>query len=406
MTGAAFNGDLSNERAEAAPAAGESQPVQPGRFRGFDGLRALAVLIVFVHHLDPDRLPGGVLGVTLFFSLSGFLITRLLLSEHQRLGGINLRRFYLRRLLRLMPALVAMVAVTLVASVFVGNGETLGDAWPALTYLSDFVFPLRDSWGGVYGHTWSLSVEEQFYLIWPAVLVVGLARRWRLRLIVILAAAGCVGLTVLTTLNPDPQTLINAYRLPHTHLPIMFCGILLAFATHEGLNERARRFFSRRFLAMWILALLAVCCLLLPDGLLALYRSGWLLAGVVLTVLVGHVVTDQDGPLVRLLSVRPARWLGERSYGFYLWHYPVILLLKPELGGSVPLLVACSLTVTLVLTEASWRMVERPFNRLKRRYEPARAVRASLSPERSRAAYAGLGAVASAAQAALPSRLT
>lgn len=366
----AVDSAASEQSAVGSSASGSGAHEHLTRYRGFDGLRALAVLVVFVHHLDPEQLPGGFLGVTLFFSLSGFLITHLLLSEHARYGAINLRRFYARRLLRLMPALVAMVAVTLAASVFVGNGETLSDAWPALLYLSDIVFPYRDSWGGIYGHTWSLSVEEQFYLIWPALLVVSLARAWRLPVMVVWATGACVAATVLTTLDPVEQTLVNVYRLPYTHLPIMFCGILLAIAVHRGLGERTRRVLSHRLVGVAVLVIFAVSCWLVSELSIALYRGGWLAAGAIMTCLVGNLVVQPHGRLAELLSLRPVVWLGQRSYGFYLWHYPVILLIKPLLEGSPYVLVGgCCLALTLVLTETSWRVVEQPFLKLKHRFE-------------------------------------
>jgi peptidoglycan/LPS O-acetylase OafA/YrhL len=339
------------------------------RFRPLAGLRALAVLLVFCHHLDGSRAPGGFLGVTLFFALSGYLITSLMLAEHAAKGRIDLRSFYIRRVLRLMPALVALVGLTLVASIFLGRGHTLADAWPAIAYLSDIVYPFRHDSGGVYSHTWSLAIEEQFYLLWPGLLILSLRRRWSVRKVVIGVVLGCTLLTILTTMHASPERLADVYRLPYTHLPVMGAGILLAVATTNGLSTTARRILSRSAVAVLALAALLAGSALLQPGTLALYRGGWLALGVLLTALVGHLVVAPRTWLARMLSMRASVWLGRRSYGFYLWQSPVILLLGPHARGSVLLLAVAALVLTLGLTELSWRFVEQPFLKLKSRFE-------------------------------------
>jgi peptidoglycan/LPS O-acetylase OafA/YrhL len=358
---------VAEELAGAAPAALDKGT--RSRFRPLDGLRALAVLLVFCHHVDGTRAPGGFLGVTLFFALSGYLITSLLLSEHAANGSIDLRSFYIRRFLRLMPALVAMVVLTLVASIFLGQGHTLADAWPAITYLSDIVYPLRHDSGGVYSHTWSLAIEEQFYLVWPGLLILLLHRSWNARNVVIGVVLGCTVLTILTTLHASPQHLVDVYRLPYTHLPVMGAGILLAIATNNGLSKPARRILSRSAVAILALAALLLGTALLQPGTLVMYRGGWLAIGVLLTALVGHLIVAPRTWLARLLSMGAPVWLGRRSYGFYLWQSPVILLVGPYAHGSVLLLGGAAFVLSLGFTELSWRFVEQPFLRLKRRFE-------------------------------------
>jgi peptidoglycan/LPS O-acetylase OafA/YrhL len=147
------------------------------RIDSLDGLRALAVLLVFVGHVDQRGLPGGYVGVEVFFVISGYLITALLLHEQRRTGAISLRHFYVRRMLRLWPALLLFVVVVAPISALDHIGEPAADGTAALLYLTDFWANASEHFSLLL-HTWSLAVEEQFYLVWPAVLVFALKRGW------------------------------------------------------------------------------------------------------------------------------------------------------------------------------------------------------------------------------------
>jgi peptidoglycan/LPS O-acetylase OafA/YrhL len=336
------------------------------RLHALDGLRALAVIMVFFNHLDDHLFTGGYLGVTLFFALSGYLITSLLLDEHRRTGTIRLRAFYTRRVLRLMPALFTMVLLTLGASVFVGQGQTLRDAWPALVYLQDIVAPVTHTLGGIYNHTWSLGVEEQFYLLWPALLLWGLRRRISITLAAVIVILAGLGADLLAEAYLHSESSGDIYRSPYTYFPVMAVGIILAV----GLQERARwtqiPLVRRSALPAACLLGFLVSTRVLPSSVW-MFRGGFIAAGAAAILVIAHVAVVRHGWMTKLLTVRPLLWLGERSYGFYLWHAPVILLLRKELGGGLIRVAVLSALVSLLLTEASWRFVEKPFLRLKDR---------------------------------------
>lgn len=340
-----------------------------GRFDALDGLRAVAVALVFLTHAFPNVFPGGFLGVTLFFALSGYLITTLLLSEHRRTGRISLKRFYVRRFLRLMPALFAMVLLTAAASIVVGTKETLRDAAPAITYTMDIVAPITHRDGGIYNATWSLAVEEQFYLVWPAIMIIGLRRRWNLRAIVFGFMAVCLAITAALTIHTGGTVLSDVYRLPTTHLPIMGAGILFAFARHDGVSERLRRVLASPAVPVVTLGVLAGALFGIDNRNIGLYRGGWLVFAILAAALVAHLVVAPTAGTARALSTSPFVWLGQRSYGFYLWQGPVILLLRDKLPHSTAVTAFGGLIVTLIATQASWMIVEQPFLRLKSRFE-------------------------------------
>ena len=340
-----------------------------GRFDALDGLRAVAVALVFLTHAGPGVFTGGFLGVTLFFALSGYLITTLLLSEYRRTERISLKRFYVRRFLRLMPALFAMVVLTAAASIVVGAQNTLHDAWPAITYTMDIVAPVTHQEGGIYNATWSLAVEEQFYLIWPAILIIGLHRRWNLRAIVVGFMVVCLAITAALTIRTGGHILSDVYRLPTTHLPIMGAGILFAFARHDGVSERLRRALASPIVPLVTFAALAAALFLVSNRDVGLYRGGWLAFAILSAALVAHLVVAPTGATARTLSTPPFVWLGQRSYGFYLWQGPVILLLRDRVPHSALLTSIAGLILTLIVTQLSWLIVEQPFLRLKNRFE-------------------------------------
>jgi len=347
------------------------QTLKPGRrFDALDGVRALAVLFVFGFHVDMPLFRGGFLGVDMFFALSGYLITMLLLREFRATDRVWLGGFYMRRFLRLMPAVVVLIVVAVPAAKLAGIGSPLRDGLATLLYLMDVFGAHSFDHGGVLAHTWSLAVEEQFYLLWPALLIVGLRRRIRLDLLI----GGIAALGLTTGILLAGRVGMSAtYRTPFPHIPVLAAGVLLALA----LDGRGHRFAPRIAAGLrssvvgWAAATVLVVAVFAVHGdRIWLYWGGFLFFGLVATALVGHLVLAREGPVARAFSVPPAVWLGRRSYAFYLWHYPVLTVLGQHLT-SMWALAAAGLPLTLVLTAASWIFVEQPFLRRKVRFEPA-----------------------------------
>jgi peptidoglycan/LPS O-acetylase OafA/YrhL len=344
---------------------------ESGRLSPLDGLRALAVTLVLFHHLDDARWPGGFFGVDVFFSISGYLITTLLVREWQRTGRIWLRGFYTRRLLRLMPALVVLVVVIAPLAIRKSLGHPLREGTYALLYITDFANAISNDVHNPFSHTWSLAVEEQFYLLWPAVLVLGLRRRWSLGWIAFSFAVLCIAVTAAFGANGSSQTLLDLYWLPTTHVPEIFVGVLLAFALGNKAWRQRLSFLARPVLAWASVVLLVAASLEVNSDDRWLYLGGFGGAAIVFTAMIGHVVVAPRTLFSRAFSIPPVVWLGRRSYAFYLWHFPISLLeqyrFKNLHEGWVAIVIA-----SLIMTQLSWRFVEEPFRELKdRRFEPA-----------------------------------
>ncbi|MBN9623246.1 MAG: acyltransferase, partial [Actinobacteria bacterium] len=305
---------------------------------GIDAMRALAVLAVFGYHAGLDWVPGGFLGVDVFFVISGYLITSLLLREFRGSGGIKLGRFWLRRARRLLPAVGVLIAVAMIVSAIAEPdkiGQIRGDAIASLFYFANWHFIFDNTsyfeqFGrpSLFTHLWSLSVEEQFYLFWPLVFAAGMKffGRGRLLLGVVAGAAGSV---VLAWILFDPgHDASRIYYGTDTHAIGLLAGVALALVwspTELRLpSHKAGPLVGPILDALGVIALgyLILSFVHVHDYDLALWHGGYLwiaLATAVLLAALAH-------PAARLGGIlgRPALlWLGLRSYSFYLWHWPV-----------------------------------------------------------------------------------
>jgi len=337
-----------------------------------DGIRGLAILGVLMLHSSiwgavPAVLPGGNLGVTVFFVLSGYLITRLLLEEHGRTGRIDLRAFYLRRVARLLPALLLLLPVyVLVFARELTTRELLVTVGATLLYLSSLV---QSIWGamGNLGWTWSLSVEEHFYIVWPPLLRRLLGARSRARA---LALAGLIALLIVAAATILRIALAGsvrwnefAYYCTPTRIDALAVGCLLAL-----LGER--RELHAPAAVGWAALAGIVWCYLNPHfaiGGADLDLYGLPLATLAGAVLIQAVVARPAGLLARFMGCRPLAHLGTISYGLYLWNllpgqtFHVLMGRHPGVAGTL----GCAGAV-LALVELSHWYVERPIMRWAR----------------------------------------
>ncbi len=364
----------------------ETTPQATGRhLEGLDGLRALAVAAVVLYHLDPAWLPGGFLGVDVFFVVSGFLITTLLQREAVEHGRIQLQRFWVRRARRLVPALVVCVLVTTVVARAVHHDLVVGigrQLLGAATFSTNWVEIVAGS--SYFDRTspvlfmnfWSLAVEEQFYVVWPFVVLLVVATaaatpsRFRRYLGVIISlVAGGVSATLMATLFVPGADATRVYYGLDTHAMGLMLGAALAFAWSSAMRVRFERRWSqvRRPAMVAAGAVLATLLWALREDSTVTYRGGILLASAATAVLVAALLPVGNAPSGwrSVMSGQVLTWVGRRSYGIYLWHWPVIVIIDQQMRaveGSLQYVVTriwCVL-VTVVLADLSYRFVEAP----------------------------------------------
>lgn len=358
-----------------------SPPVPRARIAGLDGLRAVAVVLVLVYHLFPGAfLRSGYVGVDVFFVISGFLITTLLLRERAREGRIRLARFWTRRARRLLPALAAVVTVSASLAWLVG-GDVLVDMGTQVLGAATFSYnwvSVADGGGyfsatdpEIFRNLWSLAVEEQFYLLWPLLLPLFLllpGRRSRSAAAIVLAAASAAWAFGGLAAGAD---LTRVYFGTDTHAFGLLTGVAVAFALHGLVVHRAS---VAGVGPVWgvIVGTLAIVGIVLAaavGGGEAITYPVSSVAASVLTAVVLLITAWPGSWLGRGLDVVPLRWLGERSYAVYLWHWPLLVLLSFHLTGSgpengVPVPVGIGVALASVLLAAvSYRFIEQPVRR-------------------------------------------
>ncbi len=365
---------------------------------GLDGLRALAIGAVLVYHLDPSWLPGGFLGVDVFFVVSGFLITTLLQREALAHGRIAFGRFWTRRARRLIPALVVCVVVSTVAArvahhdmvVHIGR-QILG----ALTFSTNWVEIAAGSSyfdqtaPQLFMNFWSLAVEEQFYLVWPlvvaAIMTTTLMRGRR----VAVGLGVSLGVALLSTalmalLYLPGEDATRVYYGTDTHVMGLMLGAGLAFAWSSSWRTRYASVWlavRRPVLGVALVTVAALLWLLREDSPVT-YRGGLVLGCVATVVLVAallpvrsatgapspsdpHTDVEPESRWRTLMSAEPVSWIGRRSYGIYLWHWPVIVIIGQEMRtepGTFQYVVSAiwCVIVTIALADLSYRFVEAP----------------------------------------------
>ncbi|MGO3884980.1 MAG: acyltransferase family protein [Mycetocola sp.] len=361
------------------------------RVYGLDAVRALALLSVVVYHVSPALAPGGYAGVDVFFVVSGFLITTLLIREHSNTGRLNLRAFYTRRMRRLLPAAAIVVLVSTTIALAIG-GNILVGLFPSIvgifTFTQNWVMLAQNSdyfaqaHTGIFDNFWSLAIEEQFYLVWPIILVV-LYRAGKSPKIAYLALAVAVAcaLPFAFTALGAPQA---AYLSTFGHLYGLLLGVLMAvLVTNRDTRFRARPYTAASvglvaFVAGAVLFAVTACGPLALDPSRQTFTT---LAGTGAGALLVLGCLYGPRPLLRTVDAGPLGWLGRRSYGAYLWHMPLIVLadaMIPAAPGVGPLLGRIGAVLLSVYAAAlSYRLVEEPirrygFRREVWRYWPSR----------------------------------
>lgn len=375
------------------------------RLPGLDGLRAIAALAVLVYHLELGVLRAGFLGVDLFFTISGFIITALLVREFGRSARVDLKSFYLRRARRLVPPTLAVLVAAVVLGPLLAPGSaarTREDLPAALAYLSNWwqIHASQSYFEGfgsppVLQHLWSLAVEEQYYVLWPALAWLVL-RRFGPRVLGLLALGLALASTgwmaVLHAALPEGADPSRLYLGTDTHAMGLLLGSALACLWNPWKAQEAAAAAAARpatgpltgadMAALWAGGALLVMMLLAHAGVGALYRGGFLLASALSAVLI--VAGMQPGSQVcRLLEAPLMTWLGTRSFAIYLWHWPAVAWIRPESAHVAELagVALARVAMTLACAELSFRLVETPLRR------PGGL--AALAPAQARALLAG-----------------
>ena len=352
-------------------------PRKLGYQPALDGLRALSVMAVILYHAGVSWMPGGFLGVEVFFVVSGFLITSLLLEERARNGVVDLRNFWIRRGRRLLPALYLLLAVVSVAALLVyqdAAGRMGGDVLAALAYVYNWwqIF-LDESYFAQAGrppllqHLWSLAVEEQFYLLFPPIFALGLVKFGHLKMrwaVLVVALASAVWMAVLYEPFVDTS---RVYYGTDTRLSGLLLGSFLAMVwTPWRSRTPAARSAGPVLDGLGVAGLVVIAWFMTRVNAFDpfIYRGGFLLLDVVCITVIA-VLVHPAARLSRVMSWAPLVWVGLRSYSLYLWHWPIFMVTRPEL--DVPLsgfpLFVFRMVLTFGAAEMSYRYVETPLRR-------------------------------------------
>ena len=351
---------------------------------GLDGLRAIAVMAVLFYHADFIWARGGFLGVEVFFVISGYLITSLLLLEWLRTGAIDLKTFWLRRARRLLPAVFVLLAGVSLASLLVyrdAADRMLGDVVSAMGYVTNWFLIVRDvSYFESFGrppllqHLWSLSVEEQFYVLWPLIFTFGFAifrhrdAKRTLRSFLALTVVGIIASTVLMGLLYTPfEDPSRVYYGTDTRVSGILVGVALSlFWIPWRLSPTLpkRQAMSLNVIGITSLVVLLVILARMDEFSTFLYQGGFLVTALVTAAVIAATV-HPAGVLGTWLENPVMKWIGTRSYGIYLWHWPIFMVTRPGFDvADRPLIVfAVRIALTFGIAEVSYRYVESPIRR-------------------------------------------
>ena len=377
-----------------------------------DSLRALAVLAVIIYHVDVNYLPGGFLGVDLFFVLSGYLISSLIIKEYRKTGSLNLYNFYIRRARRLLPAVYFMITVGLVVMVLFNEvllrkshldaifGYIYSSNWWYIFHKLDYF----DSFGAQspFKHLWSLAIEEQFYMIFPLLfLLINRKKKskdgtYKLNKNFLYVVLGLILVSLIAhILLFDIKNISRIYFGTDTRAFSLLIGVVGAILypmekLHAKVTPQQNIMYS--VVSLVSIATLITVMIYTSEYNTWLYRGGFLLVAIL-----GLIVIISSGKqhtlMSRLLSFKPVVFIGKISYSLYLWHFPVLVLTTPvsEIGNPNIIFVILRVILTFALATASYVFVETPIRKLGfKNYINVIFKKLKKRPRKSRKAYAGI----------------
>jgi len=344
-----------------------------------DGLRAIAVLAVMGYHHYLQFLPGGNVGVDVFFVLSVFLITSLLIGEWTNTSRISLRSFYRRRALRLLPALLTLLSVTEVFALLRLHSDFFWSIQKAivgaLLYSANWMRVIDITSMGPLPHTWSLSVEEQFYVFWPPILIILLRHLRRRQIFIALLLASTLVALHRMILWTGEGSWHRIYNGTDTRLDELLTGCVAAFVFSAawGRNPILREIL--RYSALPSAIFLGILTIR-PMSHRTMCLYGWVLIELSAAIIIFVLVANPSGRCQRILAMQPLVWVGQISYGLYLWHFPIFAKLEqmhlPD-GAKTSVMFAS----TFAAAALSYQFIEKPFLRLKSRLQPSTPVLAA-----------------------------
>jgi peptidoglycan/LPS O-acetylase OafA/YrhL len=351
----------------------DKKSMQFGYVPQLDGMRGIAILAVIGFHAGFSFLSGGFFGVDIFFVLSGFLITSLLLKEYDKYEYINLKHFYLRRALRLLPALILLLFIFTLASIIFLNWQdarsNLLDAGIVLFYVANWARAFQIHGAGWLGHAWSLSIEEQFYILWPTLLIFLLKRVQSKRkifyIIVLLAVLSWLLRLYLISSGALTERIYNGLD---TRADSLLTGCALGvFLSSDILTAKLKDKLSKLLQYFYPMAILILIGVIISANLDGLYVYKWLLGLVEISTafLILAIFISEKSVLKRFLSIKPLVWIGSISYGLYLWHYPIFSLLWHLHQDS--LILSVGIPASFIIATCSYYFWERPFLKLKKK---------------------------------------
>ena len=349
-------------------------PFTLGKRPALDGLRGCSVLAVMAIHASATA-KGGWIGVQVFFVISGFVITMVILEEVRSTNAFSFRNFYARRGLRLLPALFGMLLFVGAYSLLAPDKVTphaAGEAGAAtIMYVANWLFAIKGSHPFLLVHTWSLAVEEQFYLLWPPIMIAIVFRRAGVRAVFLAASGGAIASAAWRYFLISHHSGINrAYLGTDTRVDALLIGCALAVVFHAGWVPTGKRFVGLvRVAAAGAGLALVVGTFTVNRQRMWLYKGGLTMLALCAAVVIALVVLSPDGLVGRALAWRPLESLGHISYGLYLWHLPIFVISR-NLFPSAPqvVLVPAMSALAIGVAAASYHYVEQPFLRVKEHF--------------------------------------